>query len=334
MNRKQTYTAGHDDKGWERLAARLSGEETTVEGMDNEPEIDAGHFTEEMWKSIESIGKVSGETDTGKAWSKLYGRLSEEDLVRNVRTSGPGRQLRLLLRIAASVLILITAGYVTYRIAAPRHEETLTAWSGDAKSTIVNLPDGSQVKLNRNTSLTYPVAFDDQSRTVTLNGEAYFEVAGDPNKAFRVIAGKAVVEVLGTSFNVLVTDTKGEVEVFVTSGKVMLSSEDDTEGVELTKGLIGRTSEGKTLMELNENPNYMAWSSGLLVYDSTALGTVLKDLKRVYGIDIVADESVISDKYITTVFDNTEEEDIIKIIAATFNLSWRKEGRVYLFSQL
>lgn len=334
MNRKQTYTAGHDDKGWERLAARLSGEETTVEGTDNEPEIDAGHFTEEMWKSIESIGKVSGETDTGKAWSKVYGRLSEEDIAGAVRKETPGRQLRLFLRIAASVLILIAAGYVTYRLATPQQEETLIAWSGDAKSTIVDLPDGSQVKLNRNTSLTYPVAFDDQSRTVTLNGEAYFEVAGDHNKPFRVIAGKAVVEVLGTTFNVLAADAEGEVEVFVTSGKVMLSSEDDSEGVELTKGFIGRTSEGKTLMELNENPNYMAWSSGVLVYESTGLNTVFKDLKRTYGIEIAADESVIADKYITTVFDNTAEEEIINIIAATFNLSWRKEGRVYIFSQL
>ena len=334
MNRKQTYTAGHDDKGWERLAARLSGEETTVEGTDNEPEIDAGHFTEEMWKSIESIGKVSGETDTGKAWSKVYGRLSEEDIAGAVRKETPGRQLRLFLRIAASVLILIAAGYVTYRLATPQQEETLIAWSGDAKSTIVDLPEGSQVKLNRNNSLTYPVAFDDQSRTVTLNGEAYFEVAGDHNKPFRVIAGKAVVEVLGTTFNVLAADAEGEVEVFVTSGKVMLSSEDDSEGVELTKGFIGRTSEGKTLMELNENPNYMAWSSGVLVYESTGLNTVFKDLKRTYGIEIAADESVIADKYITTVFDNTAEEEIINIIAATFNLSWRKEGRVYIFSQL
>jgi type II secretory pathway component GspD/PulD (secretin) len=70
-----------------------------------------------------------------------------------------------------------------------------------------------------------------------------------------------------------------------------------------------------------------------VVYESATLQTVFADLKRVYGINIIADQSLASEKMITTVFDNTPEEEIIKIISATFNLSWRKEGIDYIFSQ-
>lgn len=334
MNKKETYRESSNDGNWERIAARLSGEEIPDQAQNIETEGDIDPLTAELWSSTGSLRANSSGPDVEKAWNNVYGKLTEEELVNGVRPDKRYRSLRLFAKIAASVLILISAGYFTYRIAGSGPQKMLTARSGDSKNIIVSLPDGSRVTLNRNTTLKYPALFDGSSRTVKLDGEAYFEVEGGISKPFRVTAGNAAVEVLGTSFNVNAADVKGEVEVFVTSGIVMLSSEAETEGIELTQGFIGRTSGGKTIRVINDNPNYMAWSSGILVYESARLTTVFSDLKRVYGIEIKADESVISDKFITTVFDNTEEDDIIRIIASTFNLTWRKEGRVYILSHL
>ncbi len=334
MKRSKTYREEGTDRKWDIIAARLSGEETPNDELYGEIEDDNGPLTREMWKEMEKMKTNPVEPDVDKAWDKVYGRLSSEDLI---RANSPGlfsRSTLMFARIAASVLILLSAGYITYRIVSSGHQNMLTAGSGDSKNVIVNLPDGSRVTLNRNTTVTWPDKFDELSRTVELTGEAYFEVVSDLSKPFRVIAGDASVEVLGTSFNVIAGEDKKEVEVFVTSGKVRLTSKDESDAIELTEGLIGKTSDGKTVGEINTDPNYMAWNSGILVYESAKLETVLNDLKKVYGIEIVADDPVVTDKYITTVLDNVEEEDIIKIIAATFNLSWRKEGRVYIFSQL
>ncbi|MFO7575789.1 MAG: FecR domain-containing protein [Bacteroidales bacterium] len=334
MNSKKTYREDDSNRKWDALAARLSGEEIPDQDQYIESGDDGSPLTLEMWKRIENMKATAAGPDVDNAWENVYGRLIQEDLVPVIRPARFSRTLTLFTRIAASILILISAGYLTYRIVSSDSQKMLTASSGESKNIVVSLPDGSRVTLNRNTTLTYPGQFDGSSRTVELNGEAYFEVESDISRPFRVNAGNAAVEVLGTSFNVNAEDGEGEVEVFVTSGRVLLSNESVSEGIELTEGFIGRTSTGKTLREINDNPNYMAWNSGILVYESAGLETVFSDLKKVYGIEIMADDSVISDKLITTVLDNVKEEDIINIIAATFNLSWRKEGRVYIFSHL
>jgi transmembrane sensor len=334
MNKKEIYRENDSSRKWDIIAARLSGEEIPDKDLSDEHEDDSGQRTLKMWKRIENMNSSPMNPDVDNAWEKVYGRLIKEDLVPG---SGPGRfnrSITLFARIAASVLILISAGYLTYLITRSDNQKMITTMSGDSKNIIVSLPDGSRVTLNRNTTLVYPGQFGDLSRTVELNGEAYFEVERDISRPFRVNAGNAAVEVLGTSFNVNTEEDKGEVEVFVTSGRVLLSTDNESEGIELTEGFIGRTSSGKMLREINDNHNYMAWNSGILVYESASLETVFSDLKKVYGIEIIADESVTSENFITTVLDNVEEDDIIKIIATTFNLSWRKEGRVYIFSHL
>jgi ferric-dicitrate binding protein FerR (iron transport regulator) len=332
MKKEKTYREGNDERKWDVLAARLSGEEVPDQDQFNESGDDSSILTSEMWNRIENMKSGAVKPDVDNAWEKVYGRLVQEDLIPAVKPVRLTRSSALFIRIAASILILISAGYLTYHIVSSENQKMITATSGDSKNIQVNLPDGSRVTLNRKTTLTYPSQFDGSLRIVELNGEAYFEVESDLSRPFRVTAGNASIEVLGTSFNVNAEESKGEVEVFVTSGRVLLSSESEAEGIELTEGFIGRTTTGKTLREINDNPNYMAWNSGILVYESAGLETVFSDLKKVYGIEIEADDSVISDKLITTVLDNVKEEDIINIIATTFNLSWRKEGGVYIFS--
>src|SRR5690606_5402698 len=66
----------------------------------------------------------------------------------------------------------------------------------------VILPDGTHVWLNASSSLKYPVQFVGNIRSVTFNGEGYFEVAKNVNMPFKVITEKEVIEVLGTHFNI------------------------------------------------------------------------------------------------------------------------------------
>ena len=67
---------------------------------------------------------------------------------------------------------------------------------------LVLLPDGSRVWLNADSKLTYPEQFAKYNRDVTLEGEAYFEIAKNKKSPFQVFAENVKIQVTGTCFNV------------------------------------------------------------------------------------------------------------------------------------
>src|SRR5690606_25962513 len=86
----------------------------------------------------------------------------------------------------------------------------------------VTLPDGTKVWLNAASSLKYPVAFNDTERKVELTGEAYFEVAKDKNKPFKVLADKQEIKVLGTHFNVNAYTDEASIKTTLVEGRVQV----------------------------------------------------------------------------------------------------------------
>lgn len=87
----------------------------------------------------------------------------------------------------------------------------------------LSLPDGSQVWLQPGSSLYYqPDAFNQQQREVYLKGEAFFQVASNPQKPFLVYYREIVTRVLGTSFRINTNPKTGHVEVAVKTGRVQV----------------------------------------------------------------------------------------------------------------
>jgi ferric-dicitrate binding protein FerR (iron transport regulator) len=195
----------------------------------------------------------------------------------------------------------------------------------------ITLPDGSTVFLNRNTRLSYRENFGRHGRNVYLSGEAFFEIAHDEENPFTVDAGKARIKVIGTSFNVLTSNSDSAVEVFVKKGKVMVSDNEGTTNLILDPGYIGTLNSRSSEKTLNDDPNYLAWNTGVLLYDGQTLDIVFRDLKKVYNMDITADSPGILEHTWTTngPLDNEPQETIIRLICTSFNLSYTKDGNVY-----
>jgi ferric-dicitrate binding protein FerR (iron transport regulator) len=193
----------------------------------------------------------------------------------------------------------------------------------------VTLPDGSNIFLNRNTRLSYRANFGKHERNVTLSGEAFFDITHDENSPFTVDAGNARIKVLGTSFNVITSNSESEVEVFVQTGQVMVSSDAGSQNLVLEPGYIGKVKSKLSEKTFNNDPNYMAWNTGHLVYDGQTLDIVFRDLKRVYNMEIIADNPDILTMPWTAPIDNQPQEKIIRLICANFNLSYTKDENVY-----
>jgi transmembrane sensor len=330
MNKTEKFT----DKEWEELASLLSDEKS--EKMD----LPDRFMTEEIqnagkhWKELRNL---SGERDINvdKAWNNLYSKLNKNGFQTAKKPVRLSFVRSSLMRVAAVVLILISLGLSTVYLnnLGAFSKKTVFTTGYDQKNLLVSLPDRSKIFLNRNSELSYHASFGKHRRDVKLRGEAFFEISPDASKPFIIDAGNAKVKVVGTSFNVITKNENSAVEVFVKTGKVMLSDNSGSQSIILDPGFVGTMDSKISGKTVNNNPNYLSWRTGILVYTNQKLEVVFKDLKRVYNMDIVADDPGILEYPWTSPIDIQPQDTIIRLICISFNLGYTKDGTVYHLSK-
>ena len=134
---------------------------------------------------------------------------------------------------------------------------------------------------------------------------------------------------VGTTFNVITRNSELAVEVFVKTGKVLVSDASGAETIQLDPGFVGTVNSKIHHKSVNSNPNYLSWKTGYLDYSGQKLDVVFSDLKRVYNMEIVADDPSILENPWHSPIDNLSQETIIRLICGSFNLSYTKDGNVY-----
>jgi transmembrane sensor len=329
--KEKMNTEKYTDKDWEELASALSGEKGDKSELLEHFLAEDGSNTKELWEKLRKMNDNS-EINVDKAWGKVYSRINESGYT---ATKNRGRIIMMrnsFMKIAAAAVIVIGIGAVSLYLATMNKQIVVTT-NNDQKNVEISLPDGSNIFLNRNTELVYSANFGKSERHVDLSGEAFFEISHDPSKPFTVNAGKASIEVLGTSFNIITNNPDSAVEVYVETGKVKLSNNTGTQNIIVDPGYVGTMDTKLTGKKLNENPNYVSWKTGKLVYDRQKLETVFNDLKRVHDMEIIADEPGILDETWTSSIDNQSQDTIIRLICASFNLRYTRDGNVYHLSR-
>ena len=322
------------DKEWEELASILSDEKSG--NSDLLDQFIAGDLknTGKTWKELKTMSDKK-EIDVDKAWNKVSSRLMESGYEINEAPYKIRFMRTTVLRIAAAALILLSlGGTAVYLINKGLLNKNITILAGnDQKNVLVSLPDGSTVYLNRNSEFSYHKNFGKKGRNVKLTGEAFFKISPDVTKPFIIDAGKANVKVVGTSFNVITNNKESDVEVFVKTGKVLVSDQSGSQTIQLDPGYVGTMNSKTSGKTINIDPNYLSWNTGDLEYSGQKLSVVFKDLKRVYNMDIIADDPLILENPWSSPIDNSSQETIIRLICTSFNLSYAKDGNVYHLSR-
>jgi len=309
------------EQDWADAAAWLSGESTAGEEAARIL-VDEDNDIMKKWNDLKNIDERTIDVD--KAWEKLNRRIEADT---PVITLNRRSFIHSFARIAAMVIIVTGLGWLFFKVAGP---DKITVSSGsDEKNIEVLLADGSRVYLNRNSRLTYPENFRSDSRKVSLVGEAFFDIAADASHPFIIDAGEASVKVLGTSFSVMTDNGNNEVEVFVESGTVMLSSNNGSHAVTLEPLFVGRISDRGSSQAVNTDANYLSWHTDMLIFDGERLETVFADLKRTFNINIEAADPAINDYRLTSPFVDQPHDTIIRVICTTFNLHSVREEGVY-----
>jgi transmembrane sensor len=322
------------DKEWEELASILSDEKGEQTDLLNRFMAEDPDNSGKMWKDLKNMNSKE-KIDVDRAWNNVHSRLIENDLLISEKPASIRFMSATLFRIAAAALILISLGTATVYINNAGYlSKKITIIAGnDQKNIIVPMPDGSKVYLNRNSIFSYRKNFGEHKRNVKLTGEAFFEITPDVSKPFIIDAGKASVKVVGTSFNVITSNQESAVEVFVKTGKVLLSDNTGAQSVQLDPGYVGTVNSKTSARTINNNPNYISWKTGYLEYSGQKLSVVFNDLKRVYNMDIVADDPLILENPWHSPIDDVNEETIIRMICLSFNLGYTKDGNVYHLSK-
>jgi ferric-dicitrate binding protein FerR (iron transport regulator) len=322
------------DKEWEELASVLSDEKDEQTDLLGRFMAGDKNNSGKMWKDLKNMNSTE-EIDVDKAWNNVHSRLMENDHKLNESPVRISFMRSTIMRIAAIALILLSLGTaITYMSNSGLLSKKIEVIAGnDQKNILVSLPDGSKIYLNRNSELSYRNKFGKSSRNVKLTGEAFFEISPDKSKPFIIDAGNAKVKVVGTSFNVITNNSQSAVEVFVKTGKVLVSDNSGTQSIQLDPGFVGTVNSKAAAKTLNTNPNYLSWKTGYLDYSGQKLSVVFKDLKRVYNMDIVVDDSSILENPWHSPIVNSSQETIINIICRSFNLGYSKDGSIYHLSK-
>lgn len=155
----------------------------------------------------------------------------------------------------------------------------------------VLLPDGTNVWLNSESSLKYPLAFADGERKVELTGEAYFEVEkltkNNKRIPFYVETRNQIIEVLGTEFNISAYLDDAVVATTLISGKVDVHERSKSNNVILSPGQQAISIEGSDMKVMPANlESTIAWKMGNFMYEDVYLRDILKQLSRWYNITI------------------------------------------------
>ncbi|MNJ92299.1 fec operon regulator FecR [compost metagenome] len=178
----------------------------------------------------------------------------------------------------------------------------------------VTLPDGTMVKLNAGTTLSYPTVFAKDKREVSLRGEAYFEVAKRKDQPFIVRTINQEVQVLGTHFNINAYPTSAQTKTTLLEGKVQVK--------ELIKGqkvtLMPGDQSVSTGAELSRHPvnvqQEMAWVYGKFNFDGKSLRQVMDELSQWYAVDVVYKGDVPDVSFFGGTFRTSKLSNILKIL--------------------
>lgn len=150
----------------------------------------------------------------------------------------------------------------------------------------LTLPDGTQVWLNAASSIHYPTVFTGKERTVTITGEAYFEVTQNAGMPFRVnTSGGTQVEVLGTRFNINAYADEDAVRTTLAEGAVKVSV--GNEQVTLQPGQQAQVTDRQIQVLRPDMAQVLAWKNGVFNFENSSLEEVMRQLSRWYDVEVV-----------------------------------------------
>lgn len=258
--------------------------------------------------------------DVEMAWEELQQKINTSSSAKIISIS----RRNWLIGVAASFILAFGAYFLLLQNTPESFETFATA---QAETQEVNLPDGSVVYLNAESSISFSTSNWEDARSVELTGEAFFEVI--PGSTFQVVTQTATVEVLGTSFNVKEREDKVLVACKTGKVKVQTSAEEQilTPGMSLTA-----TRNSLSEIKMMNVSHIDGWRRGEIRLDRTLLYEVFEELERQFGVEVVYDAQKVQNSSITTFFNKNNLTEAVQMVGLPAGLNFEvKDNEVRFF---
>lgn len=236
-------------------------------------------------------------------------------------------KLTVFFGIAALALLLVTVGIgIPFKHQQARFDRLaigeIVSLSSESGISSVILPDGSKVRLNSRSTIKYTSDFGLGDRTVSVEGECFFDVAKDKSKAFIVNAPDMRIKVYGTKFNVYAYPESDKTEMSLVEGSVSIQEGEDefivNPGEKVTvERFTGRLSKMET-----DGKVETSWLRSSIVFEHDPLEDVFRILERCFAVQIDCSQSInLSDRY-TGTFTTRNISDILDILKMHYNFTY------------
>ena len=319
------------------ITRKLSGELTPEQERDFQKLLRNDSERESLFQELQKIWNSAGSVVEGEQYNLDAEWDLMQDLIPNLKLESQVKQsevkTRSLLyytyRVAAMLLVGLIIGLgLTYgtRIL---YNQQIIAWD---QPVDVILEDGTLITINRDSRIRFKKKFASDERKVFLKGEAWFDVASDPASPFVIDAGSALVEVLGTSFNVNAYRENPVVEITVESGVVTLTSKQEKqEQIVLKAGNSGKYNKERKELELiqSSDPNQISWKTRDLYFDGSSLQEVVDLINQVYDAHLIISNEALASCQITVTFKGQSLDAILNVLESTLDLEILQVGNQF-----
>lgn len=281
------------------------------------------------------------ELDSENLYSAIQGEIRNK---RNVFSLHRRDWIGNTVKAAAAILVIVSASLfsITHEryLADQVHElQPIVFQTGDEENRNITLSDGTEIRLNSHSEIVVSQSYLKGTREVNLTGEAYFDVAHNPDQPFIIHANQSTVEVLGTAFNVRSVAGQQNVQVAVIEGRVSFRGAENGPGQEqlsviLSKNQYGYLDLKNRFMNVDDLAveNYLAWKSGSFNFEELTMKQVCTQLNRIYNIQCQFTDELIPNMHLTAYFSKKSMEKTLEVIALSLKLEFEMNDNVVSWS--
>lgn len=264
--------------------------------------------------------------DVDAEWDRFLASKRQE-------TDIPKHRRRRMMIAAAAVITFIIAGLAGFygglavnnnpllaTVTQQNSADSLTVTAPDGQRCQIQLPDGTKIWLSAGTTVRYPVSFSRTERSISLQGEAFFDVRKDPDHPFVVNTPYLVTKVFGTQFNIRCYTAK-DCHVTLVTGSIevtpIVNRTPETEkSIILTPGNdVCITEMGTTEVAATAPAEHLSWQDGTFNFDDVAIRDVLTELGAWYHTPVISTNNDALNKKIHISLDrNLPLEQAIELI--------------------
>lgn len=203
-----------------------------------------------------------------------------------------------------------------------------TPYGGQYRLT---LPDGTAVWLNAASSITYPTAFTGRERRVDITGEVYFEVVHNEKMPFRVKAGNAIIEDIGTHFNVNTYGDEPTLKTTLLEGAVKISIGNNTEilkpgqQAQSNPDIAGAAGKISIISDIDID-KAVAWKNNLFIFSGDDIPAIMRQLERWYNVKAQYKGDITGMHFSGIISRNNNISQVLKMLESTEKIKFGVEG--------